>query len=405
MLYFNAHLFLFLNFWPTGDGLPTKHHCGVDKYKKDLLQQYPHLKSNENITCKVLKEQQKNGFKSKSTTYTIPVVVHIMHNHGPEKLSDAAVIGGIADLNAAMSGTTQNNGFIHPDFESLKTDTQIEFALAKFDPEGNPTNGIDRRVSPYYTLNGDKIGMRSFYHWPRHKYLNLYIVRKPFSENDFSGFATFPDLVDDPDLAYLDGIVLAYWAFGRHEHIYNEWYYTAAHEVGHWLSLFHTWGYVDELCEDDDEIEDTPTTIGNTYVERSECTNTSFQCNSLDNITNLMDYASPCYAMFTPGQVDRMHTVLNSSMAERNNLHSPENLELTLGIVNEQACEDEILMLDNNFIIEDIKANDTIVTNGVVPAPYSIMLNAESSIRLTSGFKVETGASFKAYNVPCEEVN
>ena len=114
-----------------------------------------------------------------------------------------------------------------------------------------------------------------------------------------------------------------------------------------------------------------------------------------------MDYATPCQAMFTTGQTNRMYTTLNSSVSERSNLHSPENLELTLGITNEQVCEDDILDLSNKIITENIAANSTISTNGIVKATYSITLNAQDSIKLKSGFKVETGAAFKAYNEPC----
>jgi len=401
LFYLTGEVLLLPNLSFANDKLTTKTNCGVDQYNKEFLAENPHLKPTENEAYKILQKRQNINYKNNSATYTIPMVVHIVHNYGYENISNSAVTDGVNDLNDGMRANTQNNGFIHPDFDSLKTDTKIEFVLAKFDPDGNPTNGIVRHQSRFFTENGSKAGMRFEYHWPRDKYLNLYIVRQPFANSNSSGFATFPYLVNEPDKAYLDGIVLAYWAFGRHNFLYNEWYYMVAHEVGHWLNLYHIWGPDEQLCDEDDGLEDTPNTIGNTLPERSACINTSFQCNSLDNITNHMDYATPCQAMFTTGQTNRMYTTLNSSVSERSNLHSPENLELTLGITNEQVCEDDILDLSNTIITENIAANSTIITNGIVPNTYSITLNAQDSIKLKSGFKVETGAAFKAYNEPC----
>lgn len=405
LFYFTGHFLLLANFWFSDDKTSHKSACGTDVYTKNFLEQNPHLKPSVNKAFKTLQDTQNQSNKNELATYTIPVVVHIIHNYGYENISNSDVAGGIADLNDGMRATTQNNGFIHPDFAGLQTDTNIEFVLAKFDPDGNPTNGIVRHQSNYFTQNGSKAGLRFQYHWPRHMYLNIYIVRQVYPESSFSGFSTFPYLVDEPDNAYLDGIVLAYWAFGRHSNLYKEWYYLVAHEVGHWLNLYHVWGPDEQLCETDDGLPDTPNTTGNTYVDRSECTNTSVQCGSIDNITNMMDYASPCQAMFTANQTQRMHNTLNSTVAERNNIHSAANLELTLGIVNEQFCENEILNLDNVLITENISANNIITTNGIVPAAYSITLNALDNIRLESGFKVETGATFKAYNASCSTGN
>lgn len=379
--------------------------CGIEKHNKQLYLKYPHLKPSqnkafqnlENFTNDYLRQKKKNS----TTNYVIPIVVHIVHDNGYEYIDDLAVVNGIADLNNAMKGNTQNNLFIDSSFVNLKSDTNIEFVLAKFDPEGNSTTGIIRHRSRKYTKNGSNENMRRDYHWPRHMYFNLYIVRKPYADEDASGFATFPYVVDDTQQAHLDGVVLAYWAFGRHSNLYNEWYYTVAHEVGHWLNLYHIWGAYDPACSADDELDDTPNTIGNIYAARSECNTSSFQCGSLDNITNHMDYAAPCQAMFTINQTDRMHAALNSSIAQRNNLHTPENLELTLGVLAGNICVDDFTDLSNTILSESTSTKISITTNGIIAASDSIALYAGENIKLQNGFKTETGATFRAYIAPC----
>lgn len=80
--------------------------------------------------------------------FIIPVVVHIVHNNGPENIPDAQVIDAIQELNQ-WYGT----GF------GLETETwtdpHIEFRLAHLDPEGNCTSGITRTQVDYpVTMNG-----------------------------------------------------------------------------------------------------------------------------------------------------------------------------------------------------------------------------------------------------------
>ena len=60
---------------------------------------------------------------------------------------------------------------------------------------------------------------------------------------------------------------------------------------------------------------------------------------TIENYDNYMDYTG-CDNMFTPGQAERMHAALNSPVAARNNLTTPENHALT-GIDNPQLCAPE----------------------------------------------------------------
>src|SRR5688572_3389739 len=77
----------------------------------------------------------------------IPTVVHIIHNYGPENVSDARVADAIRWLNEDFMGTSPDlSGVIVP-FQDDIGNPQFEFRLATLDPNGNCTNGITRTAS------------------------------------------------------------------------------------------------------------------------------------------------------------------------------------------------------------------------------------------------------------------
>ena len=84
---------------------------------------------------------------------------------------------------------------------------------------------------------------------------------------------------------------------------------------------------MEENCISDDNVEDTPNTIG-TDGNAIGFPLSQVTCESLDNVQNIMDYAS-CAHMFTQGQADRVMAALNSDAGYRNSLWQPYNLEAT----------------------------------------------------------------------------
>ena len=89
-----------------------------------------------------------------------------------------------------------------------------------------------------------------------------------------------------------------------------------------------TWGSsnlpgLEENCEMDDNVEDTPNTIG-----WSSCDLSGSTCGSLDNVQNYMSY-SFCSRMFTYGQKQRMRAAALSTTAQRNQLSVLSNLQAT----------------------------------------------------------------------------
>jgi hypothetical protein len=332
----------------------AQEYCAQDIMQQRLYATHPELRPENNQAFQDLERFTENFQASPSigedftgvegltigTDYIIPVVVHIIHNNGAENISNAAVERAIESLNIFFAGTSAFDQNIDASFIPVRGafDTKkLRFVLAKFDPQGNPTTGIDRQVDGFYTFRGNNPDMRLTYHWPRDKYFNIYVVRQAVDGSGTSGFATFPPNVASEEDAYLDGHVMSAWAFGEHGEMVQNWFHNLSHEVGHWLNVYHIWANAggngdDVYCNFDDSVVDTPNTKGNSisdldnYPGPGAVTN----CGTVDNLTNMMDYTASTYAMFTQGQKIRMEAALNSSVADRNNLWSIDNVLTTL---------------------------------------------------------------------------
>ena len=313
--------------------------CGTDEMHQQLFQNRPDLnpgviRSNEKLkgdTDQFLKSPKvKSG-----DPYIIPVVFHVIHNGGAENISDAQIHDAIQQVNLQLRKLNPDTAEIVDPFKTIAADCQIEIRLAQLDPQGNCTSGITRTVSPL-TMIGDH-QVKSLIHWPSDKYLNIYVCNQAAG---LAGHALLPSAADT--IPEWDGIVMQHsyvGTIGTSEYFRRT---VLTHEIGHFLNLQHIWGgnnvpdyyYLPVAqvgnCAFDDEVNDTPLTIG-----WQNCNLSGNSCSTLDNVQNYMDY-SYCARMFTEGQRDRMHACLNSSVANRNNLWSSQNLAETGtdGLVN-----------------------------------------------------------------------
>jgi PKD repeat protein len=253
--------------------------------------------------------------------YIIPVVFHIIHEHGLENISDAQIYDAVRVLNEDMRRLNQDHENVSQAFIEIAADAGIEFRMARKDPQGNCTTGITRTVSAL-TNEGNQ-SMKQLIQWPRNRYLNVWVSA---SAGGAAGYTYRPGSVDN--WAAADGIVLQHSYTGSIGTSSPNRSRTLTHEVGHWLNLLHTWGSgntpaLDSNCDMDDNVGDTPNTRG--WVS---CNINGSTCGSLDNVENYMDY-SYCGKMFTQGQATRMLAALNSNTAQRSNLWQPANLSFT----------------------------------------------------------------------------
>lgn len=257
-------------------------------------------------------------------TYVIPVVFHVIHDNGPENISDENIQDAMRVLNDDFNKLNADWDNVKEEFLDIVADVGVTFRLAGLDPEGNCTSGITRTQSTL-TNSGDQ-DMKDLIIWPRERYLNVWVCAYAAGA---AGYTQTPGNVDGFWGETTDGIVVKYDYIGTLAPSSPSHSRTLTHEVGHWINLRHCWGPTNdpglaENCDLDDNVSDTPNTEGWTSCNRNGAT-----CGSaLDNVENYMEY-SYCSKMFTNGQKTRMLAALNSNTADRDNLWTLDNLELT----------------------------------------------------------------------------
>ena len=136
--------------------------------------------------------------------YTIPVVVHILHDYGTTDISDSEVYAMLDTANLYFLKLNPDTLNIIPKFKPVASSTGICFKLANIDPNGQPTHGIEHNHT-YLTNNArdqSKINQ-----WDPMHYLNIWIVASIFPDAGFSLTGlTFP--IDEADAEpYYDGIL------------------------------------------------------------------------------------------------------------------------------------------------------------------------------------------------------
>ncbi len=306
-------------------------HTGVLSFGQSrcVTSTYLEGKGQENAaTAKRIREAE--AFLKKSSTQRaifedaiiqIPVVVHVLYQPS-QNISDAQIRSGIDALNRDFRMKNADTSKTPQQFRALAADVQIEFYLAKTDPQGRKTTGIERKAtSRNGWLADDKIKLSSqggMDAWDSRSYLNIWIGNLIGG----SGYSSVPG-----SDAKTDGIVIQYSAFGTiNTGAPFNLGRTAVHEVGHWLGLKHIWG--DAPCGDD-LVEDTPQqgffTQGCPSGIRSSCNNGT----AGDMYMNYMDYTNDaCMNLFTKGQRQRMRSAFDeggprASLLQSKGLHEP----------------------------------------------------------------------------------
>lgn len=300
--------------------------CATNEVYQEAIRNHPEIllqqQELEQFTARYTQAHQHERNAGGPIAYVIPVVFHIVHNYGPENISDAQVYDAIRVMNEDYSKRNADTAAIVPSFQGIAANCQIEFRLANIDPQGNCTNGIDRVVSALTNNADDNAKLNP---WPYQNYLNIWVINTFSSAH--SGAAAYAYYPGAAFPANKDGIISLYSYVGSigASNPFNA--RTLTHEAGHCLNLAHVWGSTNQpgVACGDDGVTDTPETMGWT-----SCNLTGSICNPpiIENVQNYMEY-SFCENMFTEGQKTRMHAALNSSVGSRNNLWSLSNLAAT----------------------------------------------------------------------------
>ncbi len=353
----------------------ASHRLHVEKTTND--QDYAERRTSLSVPT----ENNSIGKKTTAeTVYTIPVVVHVIHNgealNSGANISEAQVNSAITALNEDFRALNADSLTPSHAFYSLKSDISIEFVLAKQDANGATTTGINRynKGQAFWEVTSFDATVKPATAWDRTKYMNIWVVTIGGADDGTLGYATFPGTTTVDD-----GVVIGTTFFGNTGNVSPGYDLnrTATHEVGHFLNLSHIWG--DATCGDD-FVSDTPTQ----EVDNAGCPtfphNAASSCSPGVNgemFMNYMDYTDDkCMSMFTIGQKDRMRAALTGSRL---------SLTTSLGSVNS---------VQNNVI----NANVTIYPNpssGVINAtvPNAFGLNQIQVISLTGQVVYDSNAN------------
>ncbi len=217
---------------------------------------------------------------------TIPVYFHIVTDDaGTGDVSDTVLNSQIAIMNTAFAGG-QGSG---------AANTNYRFTLA----------GIDRTANTaWYTAGvntADEVAMKTALHEGSADDLNIYVKL-----SDVGGYSTFPWGYAAKPLE--DGIVSPAAPIPGDG---------MAHEVGHWLGLYHTFQGGCNTSNDyvsDTPAEATPNRACPAPANLDTCTGGKFK--GKDPTNNFMDYTpDACRDRFTAGQSSRMDVMYNAHRA------------------------------------------------------------------------------------------
>lgn len=308
--------------------------CATDEHMHQYFEQHPEALASFEAQQQMIAEISQNYQRRSDAKYIIPVVVHVMYSSCDGNISMAQIEDGLRILNEDFTRTNEDASLTRNVFEDVAADSEIEFRLARLDPDGDPTDGVVR-VQTAAAVNAGQ-NVKSLSYWPSDMYMNIWVVE---SIANFTGgggvilgYAQFPG--SGSWNTY--GLVVRNDAFGTIG-TSNADGRTVTHEIGHCLNLYHTFqdGCGSFCTNSGDYVCDTPPAGGATYscsFSTNTCSNdangsAAYNSNVPDMIENYMSYNS-CQNLFTEGQRDRMHAVLDN-INRLEDLVSEDNLIAT----------------------------------------------------------------------------
>ncbi|MCW3121748.1 MAG: hypothetical protein JWQ38_1240, partial [Flavipsychrobacter sp.] len=299
--------------------------CAVAQYTDMQQQAYTPAEEylRQQLTDQVMQQMNRIDWahlehkeSAGSVLYTIPVVVHVLHNYGPELISDDAVYNYIAGINNLLLKTTPDTINIIDKYKPVAANTQIALKLATKDPAGYPTKGIEHITSYLTNYNSPVRDQLKIGQWPQEKYLNIWIINSYTAPAiDLYGSAYTP--FKAAYYPYYDGIFTTYNLM--RERAGGAWL------TAKYLNLPYPCNY-SPPCNDADGIPDTPPCYNDFF---SACSHIYDITCDTPNRQNVMYGYDTCSIMFTYGQAKYMQYVLQINMGNRDNLNKPANISAT----------------------------------------------------------------------------
>lgn len=358
---------------------PPQRNCGTLDHHEYLKQTRPNYETdlnNYNLQIEQYIQNQANaaalGKTSAVTPTVIPVVVHVVYRTAvpATSITIAQATSQVQVLNDDFAKLNSDAVKVTQSFSVAAKGANIRFCLAQRDPNGNPTTGVDYKLTTTATF-GTNDAVKSAATggadpWDVTKYINIWVCDLGTT---LLGYGEFPTT----SLSNTYGLVLHYKYTGSGGTALSPYNLgrTGTHEFGHCFNLLHIWGDDGTACTGSDQCADTPNQAGEHYgcfaagsVQTDACTTTSPGVMWM----NYMDYTDDaCMYMFTANQVSRMEAVVSTA---------PWNvLQGSLGCTPVSALDAGI-----SSVIAPVNGSST-CNNSVTP---KITLNNAGSTTLTS---------------------
>lgn len=287
--------------------------CATDYLESEMRSNDPELDAkflSLDLQYAQMAQSSESTNKTSATILTVPVVVHVMYADQTDNITMDQILDAIDVLNEDFRRLNEDRINTRSIFQGVADDMEIEFKLARLDPNGNCTDGVNR-VQTNLTINAND-NVKPLSNWDNKKYLNIWVVRSISVPNQPTGTVLGYAYRPNPGQSFRrDGVVVRHDMMGRIGTAAGIGR-TLTHEVGHYLGLQHPF---ENGCFGGDNCTDTPPVASASFgcnLNRNSCNNDV--PNLPDQIENFMDYADDeCTNMFTTQQKNIMRGNLNNA--------------------------------------------------------------------------------------------